>query len=85
MFVLFIILIITILLAQNTDKANFKFLWGSFQISKLVIMTGVSVAGFILGILAGNSSRTNDRDDTDEENAPSRRGKLNEEDNDYLN
>jgi uncharacterized integral membrane protein len=48
-----ITVLLTIVLMQNTDQVDFAFLWTSFRISKLVMMTFVSVFAFILGVLVG--------------------------------
>ena len=48
-----ITVLLTIVLMQNTDQVDFTFLWTSFRISKLVMMTFVSVFAFILGVLVG--------------------------------
>jgi len=55
--VLVIAVLITIVLMQNTDDVYFAFLWTSFRISKLVMMTGVAVFAFILGVLVGRPKK----------------------------
>ena len=82
-----IVVIITIVLTQNTDEVDFAFLWANFRISKLVMMIGVSVISFILGLLVGRPKSTKRFDD---ENLDNRFGKgdsdtLSEEDRDYIN
>jgi uncharacterized integral membrane protein len=81
-----ITVILTIVLMQNTDQVDFAFLWVNFRISKLVMMTGVAVFSFILGVLAGRPKSAKRFDD---ENLDNRFGKgssntLSDEDKDYI-
>ncbi|HEY2580922.1 MAG TPA: hypothetical protein VGI43_03905 [Mucilaginibacter sp.] len=70
-----ITVLITIVLMQNTDDVNFAFLWADFRISKLVMMTGVAVFAFILGVLVGRPKKVKK---LGEENS------LSDEDKDYI-
>jgi uncharacterized integral membrane protein len=68
--------LLTIVLMQNTDEVDFAFLWASFRISKLVMMTAVSVFAFILGILVGRPKKVKRLGDNTKT--------LSEEDQDYI-
>jgi uncharacterized integral membrane protein len=61
---------------QNTDDVNFAFLWADFRISKLVMMTGISVFAFILGVLVGRPKKVKKLGDE---------STLSDEDKDYIN
>ena len=82
-----IVVIITIVLTQNTDEVDFAFLWANFRISKLVMMIGVSVISFILGVLVGRPKSTKRFDDENLDNRFSKGNSdtLSEEDRDYIN
>ncbi|MDB5111001.1 MAG: hypothetical protein JWR67_2115 [Mucilaginibacter sp.] len=49
--------LLTIILMQNTDSVKFTLLFGDVYISKLVVMTAVSVTAFILGIIVGRPKK----------------------------
>ena len=80
-FVILITAFITLVLVQNTDKVGFTFLWLNFTISKLVMMTGISVAAFILGVLVGRPKNVKQ---FGEENSYHHKN-LSDEDQDYIN
>jgi uncharacterized integral membrane protein len=50
-FVIAVTVLLTVILMQNTDAVKFTILFTDVQISKLVMMTGVFVTGFILGAI----------------------------------
>lgn len=86
MFIILVTVLITIVLVQNTDPANFYFLWATFRLPKLVMMTAVSVVAFILGLLVGRPTKVKRLgadfiEDEHERNAP---GTLSDEDRDYI-
>ncbi|CAN5263694.1 hypothetical protein BH09BAC6_BH09BAC6_32810 [soil metagenome] len=57
MVVLFIVVLLTIVLMQNTEPVKFTVLFADFYISKLVMMTFVSIVGFILGVLVARPKK----------------------------
>jgi uncharacterized integral membrane protein len=46
MVVIFITVLLTVILMQNTEAVKFSFLFSTFYLSKLVMLTAVSVAGW---------------------------------------
>lgn len=78
---------ITVLLMQNTGTVKFTILFKDVYISKLVMLTLVSVFGFILGFLVGRPKTVrrlggdiNDPYQTDVETDT-----LSDEDKEYIN
>ena len=57
MIVILIVVLLTIVLMQNTGPVKFTILFADFYISKLVMMTFVSIVGFILGVLVGRPKK----------------------------
>ena len=80
-----ITVILTIVLMQNTDQVDFAFLWVNFRISKLVMMTIVSVFAFILGVLVGRPKRRFGNENLDNRFGKGSSDTLSEEDRDYIN
>ncbi len=80
MFVVLITALLTIVLMQNTDSVDFAFLWTDFRLPKLVMMTGVSVVAFILGVLVGRPKRVKQVGG----DAGNNHSNLSEEDQDYI-
>jgi uncharacterized integral membrane protein len=85
--IILITFFITILLMQNTGTVKFTILFKDVYISKLVMLTLVSVFGFILGFLVGRPKTVrrlggdfNDPNQTDE-----RTDTLSDEDKEYIN
>ncbi|TSD66119.1 hypothetical protein FFF34_001585 [Inquilinus sp. KBS0705] len=52
-FVLVIVVLLTIVIMQNTDAVKFTILFGDFYISKVAILASVAVIAFIVGVLVG--------------------------------
>lgn len=52
-FALIIVVLLTIVIMQNTDEVKFTILFSDVFLPKVAVMTAVSVAGFILGVLVG--------------------------------
>jgi len=57
MLIILVTVLITIFLVQNTGPVFFSFLWATFRISKLVMLTLIAIVAFILGILVGRPSK----------------------------
>ena len=55
--VILITALLTIVLMQNTENVKFSFLFATFFIPKLVMLTAVSVIAFILGVLVGRPGK----------------------------
>lgn len=50
---LVIVVLITIIIMQNTDQVKFTILFSTTYMSKVPVMTAIAVAAFILGVLVG--------------------------------
>lgn len=50
---LVIVVLLTITIMQNTDEVKFTILFSTVYMSKVAVLTGVSVFAFILGVLVG--------------------------------
>jgi uncharacterized integral membrane protein len=50
---LVIVVLLTIIIMQNTDEVKFTLLFSTVYMSKVAVLTAVSVAAFILGVLVG--------------------------------
>jgi len=85
--IILITVMLTIVLMQNTEPVNFSFLWADFRMSKLVMMTGISVIAFILGVLVGRPSRVKKLGGTFIEGEHQRKDPdtLSDEDKEYIN
>ena len=91
MVVIFITVLLTVVLMQNTEPVKFTFLFSTFYMPKLVMLTAVSVVAFILGVLVGRPKRVRKLggDFHDENNEPisnnAKPDTLSDEDRDYIN
>ena len=85
--VIIITAILTIVLVQNNDPVYFSFLWATFRISKLIMMTAVAVVAFILGLLVGRPSRVKrlGRDFTNNDIDKTNSSTLSDDDREYIN
>lgn len=86
MFIILVTALITIILVQNSDAVYFKFLWGKFQMSKLIMMAVVGIVCFILGILVGKPGKVKRLgvDYIEGEHERENPGTLSDEDRDYI-
>jgi len=83
--VVFLTVLITIVLMQNTDEVKFKVLFWEMYLPKLVILTGVAAAGTILGLMLGRPSRkTNSNTGNLNQNNQIPHDTLSPEDRDYI-
>jgi uncharacterized integral membrane protein len=57
MFIIFITVLLTVVIMQNTDKVLFSFLFAEFRVSKLVVLLAVAIVAFIIGVLVGRPGR----------------------------
>ncbi len=69
---------LTLLLFQNSEPIQMKFLWMDFNISKLLLIVAVFIIGLIVGLLWGAPKMK--IEDQEIEN-----GELDEEDKEWLN
>jgi uncharacterized integral membrane protein len=84
--IILITVLLTILLMQNTGRDSLDFLWGTFYMSKLIMLAFVAVIAFVLGWLAGRPKRIKrlggDGSDYDPKNPNP--GTLSDEDKEYI-
>lgn len=85
--VIVITFLLTIILMQNTGTVRFTLLFADMYISKLVMLTLVSVIAFILGVLVGRPKTVRrlggEFPNNELENGTA--GTLSDEDKDYIN
>jgi len=84
--VILVTAILTIVLVQNNEPVYFSFLWATFRISKLIMMTAVAVIAFILGVLVGRPNRVKKlgTDFTNNDIDKTNTNTLSDEDRDYI-
>jgi len=84
--IIVITILLTVVLMQNTEKDYLYFLWATFRMSKLLILSIVAVIAFVLGYLVGKPKRVKllggdpSDPDFDKENPNT----LSDEDKDYI-
>jgi hypothetical protein len=86
-FVIIITFLITVILMQNTDEVKFTVLFWDLYLPKLVILTGVIVAGIILGLLIGSrpsKPAINNYPNENQNNTNTPFDTLSKEDRDYI-
>ena len=87
MVIIVITMLFTVVLMQNTGSVDFKFLWATFNVSKLIVLLVVAVIAFILGVLVGRPKRVRllggDLPEADLERG--RTNTLSDEDKEYIN
>ncbi|WP_461452976.1 LapA family protein [Mucilaginibacter sp.] len=85
--IILITVMLTVVLMQNTESVTFSFLWATFRMSKLVMMTAVAIVAFILGVLVGRPSRVKKLGGTFIEGEHQREDPdtLSDEDKEYIN
>ncbi|MDB5141990.1 MAG: hypothetical protein JWQ66_703 [Mucilaginibacter sp.] len=86
MFIIFITVLFTVVIMQNTDRVRFSFLFSDFMVSKLVVLLVVAIIGFIIGVLVGRPRRTKYIPDPDVEvdGIKKHPNTLSDEDRDYI-
>ena len=86
MLIIFITILLTVVLMQNTDPVRFTILFADVRLSKLTVMAATAAIGFILGYMVGRPKRARQiapdyrEDDIDEDNPDT----LSEEDRRYI-
>ncbi|MEB0249851.1 MULTISPECIES: hypothetical protein [unclassified Mucilaginibacter] len=83
---LVIVVLLTIIIMQNTDEVKFTLLFSTGYMSKLPVMTAIAVSAFILGILVGRpkNKKYNISEHYDELHADEDKNTLSDEDRDYI-
>ena len=86
MLIIFITILLTVVIMQNTDEVTFKFLFSKFYISKLVMLLFVAIVAFIIGVLVGRPGRPKYIPGQVEDADPikSQTNTLSDEDRDYI-
>jgi len=86
MFIIFITVLLTVVLMQNTTEVPFTFLFATFYISKLIVLLSVALVSFIIGVLIGRPRRSKHKPGRDEENdnLKNKPNTLSDEDRDYI-
>ena len=86
MLIIFITILLTVVLMQNTNAVTFTILFTDVRLSKLTVMASTTAVGFVLGYMVGRPKRAryiapeyreNDTDDNDSDT-------LSEEDRKYI-
>lgn len=85
-FVLVLTVIITVIIMQNTDEVKFNILFGSYYFPKIVMLTGMSVAGFLLGFVVGRprNKKYNIDEHHNELREEGKSNTLSDDDRDYI-
>jgi uncharacterized integral membrane protein len=83
---LVIVVLLTIIIMQNTDEVKFTILFSSVYMSKVPVMTAIAVAAFILGVLVGRpkNKKYNISEHYDELHQHDDKNTLSDEDRDYI-
>jgi uncharacterized integral membrane protein len=86
MLIIFITVLLTVVLMQNNGRVNFEFLWATFAMSKLLMLTFVAATAFILGVLVGRPKKVKKPGGEYDEHDQERNGHatLSNEDKDYI-
>jgi len=85
--IIFITILLTVVLMQNTERVYFNVLWATFAMSKLVMLAIIAVIGFILGILVGRPKKIKRLAEETTYNAadPNKTNTLSDDDKNYIN
>lgn len=86
-FALIVVILLTVVIMQNQEPADFTLLFIQLHVPKLILLTVMSAAGFILGLLvstSGRSRRHRSYPDEGHDDDTSRPGTLSDEDRDYI-
>lgn len=85
--IILITVLVTVVIMQNADEVQFSLLFWNVYLSKLIVMAGLTLTGFIIGLIMGRPKRQSVAFKTTDEptgNLPSS-NTLSEEDRDYIN
>ncbi|MFD0792292.1 hypothetical protein ACFQZX_02255 [Mucilaginibacter litoreus] len=83
---LIIVVLLTVVIMQNTDQVKFTVLFSTMYISKVPMLTAVSVVAFILGVLVGRpkNKKYNISEHYDDIHGKEDSNTLSDEDRDYI-
>ena len=83
---LVIVVLLTIVIMQNTDEVKFTLLFSTVYMSKVGVLTAVALGGFILGVLVARpkNKKYNIGEHYDELHADEDKNTLSDEDRDYI-
>ena len=86
-FALVIVVLLTVVIMQNTDKVKFTILFSDVYLPKVTVMTAVAVAAFILGVLVGRpkNKKYDIGEHYDNIHGKDNPKTLSDEDRDYIN
>jgi len=86
MVIIFITVLLTVVIMQNTGPVYFSFLWATFHISKLVMLLSVAIVAFIIGVMVGRPGKPRYVKGHDEgiETTTKPLNTLSDEDRDYI-
>jgi hypothetical protein len=86
MIIIFITVLLTVVIMQNTDEVLFTFLFADFRVSKLVLLLIVAIVSFIIGLLVGRPGKPKYIPGQNEEitNYKKQPDTLSDEDRDYI-
>lgn len=86
MFIIFVTVLLTVVIMQNTKEVPFSFLFATFYVSKLVMLLTVAIVSFIVGVLVGRPGRPKyiQGRDEDVEELKTKPDTLSKEDRDYI-
>ena len=87
MFIIFITILLTVVIMQNTDRVRFSFLFSDFMVSKLIVLLAVAIIGFIIGVLVGRPRRVKymPEPDVEVDGVKKHPDTLSDDDMDYIN
>jgi len=57
-FVVIATVILTVFFMQNAERVQVNFFFSTIQVSKLALLPGLAVAGFLIGFIVGRSGRS---------------------------
>jgi putative membrane protein len=86
-FIIIVTVIITVIIMQNADEVLFSLLFWNVYLSKLIVMAGLTLIGFIVGFLVGRPRKNPVIYNTTENEVKKQpeSDTLSEEDRDYIN
>jgi uncharacterized integral membrane protein len=79
-------MLVTIVLMQNNQEAAFTILFSEIRISKLIMMTGMILFGFILGVVMARprKAKFDNAHPSMDNPVPGKSNTLSDEDREYL-
>lgn len=56
-FIIIVTVLITVVIMQNADEVQFSLLFWKVYLSKLIVMAGLTLLGFFIGLLLGRPKK----------------------------